>query len=195
MKYRDAKDTLASRLDTNSLRVELLEFLRKFYFSAYRDGGWIDKTPGSEAIVGAEIILEAFPSASVFVTRRTGVEVVQSFTKKFGVDFETACREWVDCMKCVVRLRSNGAAVLELDQFDMTNAPQETAARIADHLGQPDRAAALASFLERERVEKTSSHDWRRRLTLAEVPWSAEEKAVFRRICGPHMRQLNYPLD
>ena len=195
LKYKGAKDMLASRLDTDSFRVELLEFIRKFYFATYKDGGWIDKTPGSEAIMGAELILEAFPSARVFVMRRTGVEFVQSFTRKFSVDFETACREWVDCMKCVIRLRSSGLPVLELDQFDIANAPEATAARIADHLGQPERAAPLAAFFRGERVEKTSNHDWSRRLTVAEADWSAEQKAVFRRVCGAHMKQLNYPLD
>lgn len=194
LEFSKSSGVLANQLDTASFREHMYRFLRTFYLNAYPAGSWVDKTPGSEALVGAELILAAFPTAKILATRRTGVEVVQSFRQKFARSFEDACRVWADCMRASQMVHERGFPILDLDQFDLTNHPGDAAARIAAFLGRPDREGALAQFFQERRVEKSSSHDWRRRLTLADVDWTDEERALFVDICGDWMRRLDYPM-
>lgn len=186
--------TLAQHLDHGGFRANIIEFVRAFYAARYPAGGFVDKTPGAEAILGAPLIRAAFPSARILLTRRTGIEVVQSYRRKFAAGFGDACRAWAACMTALQRTREAKVELLELDQFDYTNAPREAAAEIAAHLGSPDRAAALAGFLAERRTDQMSGHDWRRRLTLDEVDWSLDERRLFEDLCGPAMRAFGYPM-
>lgn len=186
--------TLAQHLDHAAFRAQIIEYVRGFYASRYPGGGFVDKTPGAEAILGAPLIRAAFPTARILVTRRTGIEVVQSYRRKFAAGFADAARAWAACMTAMQRTREAKVETLELDQFDYTNAPREVAAEIAAHLGQPERAAPLATFLAERRTDQMSGHDWRQRLTLADIDWSVEERAVFEELCGPAMRAFGYPM-
>lgn len=195
MEFRGAKGVSARRLDTATFRSHIYDFIRNTYFSIYPQRGWVDKTPGSEALVGAELILSAFPTAKIILTTRTGVEVVQSFRRKFSRSFEDACRVWSDCMRAAQMVRDRGFPILEIDQYDLTNEPDIAASRIAGYLGRPEREADLARFFSDRRVEKSSTHDWTRRQTLADVDWSDDEKELFRSLCGDWMARLGYPID
>lgn len=186
--------TLAQALDHASLRVTLIEHLRAFFAAQYPDGTFVDKTPGAEAILGAPLIRAAFPTARILLTRRTGIEVVQSYRRKFDAAFADACKAWAACMTALQRTREAKVEALELDQFDYTNAPDAVAAEIATHLGRPEAAGPLAMFLAARRTDQLSGHDWRRRLTLAETDWSAEDRAVFEQHCGPAMQAFGYPM-
>lgn len=184
--------TLAQSLDHTTFRAGIIEYLRGFYAARYPGGGFVDKTPGAEAILGAPLIRATFPGARILLTRRTGIEVVQSYRRKFDAGFADACRSWAACMTALQRTREAKVEILELDQFDYTNAPREVAAEIAAFLGQPDRAAPFATFLAERRTDQISGHDWRQRLTLADVDWSGEERQVFEEMCGPAMRAFGY---
>jgi hypothetical protein len=192
LRFAGDSGSLASKLDTASFSTDLYEHIRQLYRQEYPHGSFVDKTPGADAIIGASTIRHVFPEAKIILTRRTGVEVVGSFQRKFLSSFEQACEYWADCADSTLAVRERGTPVLELDQFDMANSPGPTGSRIARFIGEPDRADILARFLATERVEQSSSHDWSRRLTLDETGWSAEQKDVFRRICGPGMARLGY---
>ena len=164
------------------------------YSKAYEVDSFVDKTPGAEAILGCDLILGAFPDARIILTRRNGIEVVKSFQSKFGSSFEDACLAWNHCALASAQIRKTHPEVLEIDQYDLTNEPEETARKIANHLNQPEKANELAVFFSTRRVETLSDHDWKRRLTLADVKWPEEAKETFRKICGQQMQELGYAL-
>src|SRR5689334_17947833 len=91
-----AKDPrlLAASLAPREFRRHIIEYIRQFYVEKYPQGSWVDKTPGAEALVGAPLIRETFPSAKVICTKRNGIEVVQSFRVKFSAEFSAACQAW-----------------------------------------------------------------------------------------------------
>lgn len=186
--------TLAKCLDVQGFRAFIAGYVRDFYTRHYGASGWVDKTPGAEALSGGPLIRTAFPSARLIVTRRTGIEVIQSYRRKFSAGFEDSCRAWALCMNALTRLREMGIPFLEVDQFDFTNGPAAVAEAMAAHLGQPERGAALGAFLAERRTDQISEHDWRRRLTLADVDWSAGERAFFEQSCGEAMRAFDYPM-
>ena len=192
--FAEQKGTMAKDLLPRPFKVHLQDFLRRFYKNTYNRDSFVDKTPGAESIQAAGFILETFPEAKIIVMRRTGIEVVQSYRQKFNAEFVNACRSWVDCMGAIQATRKNCPGVLEIDQFDLTNAPAETGRRIAEYVGASDRAEALAKFFTERRVEQSSEHDWRERLTMEKAGWSEAERVQFTEICGPTMKAFGYPM-
>jgi Sulfotransferase family len=190
------KPALASRLQLESFQGLLHDYVRQFFADAYPGGNFVDKTPGPPA--GVPFILTLFPDARILLTRRTGIEVVNSHRAKFSAQFELACRLWTRAMADMLALREQPPeirqALLEQDQFDLTNDAERSAALIAEHLGQPEKASELARFFVERRVQQSSSHDWVKRLTLAETGWSETDCATFVRECGPMMETLGYPM-
>jgi hypothetical protein len=192
--FRKLTGNLAAQLDTNSLRAAFVDHLRKFYATHYPAGSWVDKTPGADAILSTSMVLEAFPDARIILTTRGGIEAVQSFRLKFASRFEDACHSWLHCMEALVRVTAEQPTVLQIDQFEMANEPERTAARIAGHLGRDAQAGKLADFLKTRQPERSSKHAWDTRLTLAATDWNDDEKRVFSEICGTMMRKLGYPM-
>jgi len=192
--FAEQKGTMAKDLLPRTFKVHLQDFIRRFYKNTYNRDSFVDKTPGAESIRAAGFILETFPEAKIIVMRRTGIEVVQSYRQKFNAEFVNACRAWVDCMSAITLTRANCPGILEIDQYDLTNAPEATGKRIAEYVGLPDRAAALASFFSERRVEQSSEHDWRERLTMEKAGLSEAERAQFTEICGPTMKAFGYPM-
>ncbi len=185
---------LAKELDTREFKRHLSGYVQDFYKQAHKGGSWVDKTPGSEAILGIVLIKEVFPQSRIIVNRRSGIEVVRSHQSKFSASLEDACRSWVNCMQAIVKIRASGLSFIEVDQFDLTNRTEETANDISVFLGSPDKSPQLCSYFLGKRTDQHSSHDWRNRQTLADVDWSASEKALFREVCGPAMDAFGYPM-
>jgi Sulfotransferase family len=187
-------NALANELDPAAFRESLAAFLRGFYGRHYPDGSWVDKTPGAENILAAEVIKHAFPAARLVVTKRTGIEMVQSYRSKFNAGMEAACRSWAGAMQALLWAQEHARDLLVIDQHDLTNSPQAVAEALCAHLGQPGRADELARFFLETRTEQRSSHDWRKRLTLADVDWSAQDRAIFLEHCAEPMRRLGYSM-
>jgi hypothetical protein len=193
--FRDTQtDVLARSLDTADFRRHVLQYIRDFYQSVYLADRWVDKTPGDEAIFGALLIRQAFPSAKLICTKRSGVEVVESFRVKFSSSFETACHAWAGAMNALLAMREISPGILEVDQFDIANSPGMVAQQIADHLGMPERKNALTAFFRDKRTDQLSSHDWRQRLTTVDAGWTDEERGTFLRLCGELMHKFGYPI-
>jgi Sulfotransferase family len=169
---------LAASLRPTEFRQNVIEYIRGFYGQKYPEGSWVDKTPGAEALVGAPLIREAFPSAKLICTTRNGIEVVQSFRAKFSSEFTPACQAWALAMNALLRARESSSDMLEIDQFDMTNAPDELATRMTDYLRATEKTQALAEFFRAKRTDQLSSHDWHRRSQLR-TPTGAPKNAPF----------------
>ena len=171
---------LAGDLDTREFREALYRFLRDFYLKIYKADSFVDKTPGAEAIRGCDFILGTFPEARIILLQRNGIEVVNSFQSKFGASFEDACNAWQQ--------------VVTATREVLSNAPEMIADRICSYLDSRQLTNQLATFFSERRVEQQSTHDWRHRLTLADVGWSDAQKDVFVRICGAQMGLLGYSM-
>jgi hypothetical protein len=192
--FAPPKSDLAGQLKPRDFRSHLVAYIRRFYEENYPEGRFVDKTPGAEAITGVRLIRDAFPAARIILTRRTGIEVVQSVQRKFSTDFEAACQLWSSCMTAMGMVRPDLSDVLEIDQFDLTNSPEEVSKRMSAYLGSPKESAALARFFVERRTDQSSEHDWNSRLSLDEVSWTEKQKATFIRICGEHMEAFGYPM-
>ena len=184
---------LAARLDTRSLRTAFSEFLRDFYSRQYPNGEWVDKTPGAGAISGATMIYDTFPDAKIILTKRTGVEVVQSFRAKFSTNFDVACKIWLNCTLAAERAIADHPEILVIDQYQIANQTVRTAEEIAERLGRPEKAKALADFFATNHTDQMSTHAWDHRLTAEEAGWNQQEKEIFEATCGETMRRLGYP--
>jgi hypothetical protein len=89
---------------------------------------------------------------------------------KFDSSFEEACGIWVSAMETRNRVQPGCKRLLIVDQYDFSNAGSEVASSVAAHIGRPDKAGELARFLAHKRAEGSSSHDWSRRLRIADTP-------------------------
>jgi hypothetical protein len=186
------EEVLIKHLSRSSLETYLFEYVRDFYIKEHKSGSCVDKTPTDEAAHGLPLVETIFPDAKLIATKRTGVEVVNSYVRKFHSSFPDACATWANTMLGIRLARGQCRNLLEVDQFDIANDPHGTATRIVQHLGRPTFAGPLGAFFAAERVEKSSTHDWSGRLTLADVDWTTEQKRQFVQICGTEMRNFGY---
>lgn len=184
------------QIDAQAVRDLLRDNLVAFYEQQFPGGSWVDKTPGAHSIGTIPLIREWFPDAKCIVTMRTGIEVVVSAQAKFGIDFEFqfACEAWDYGAQATLAARAAPAGTLFIDQHDMSNRTDQVAQDIATFLNRPNHATAIAAFLRTERIGQLSEHDWTRRLTLEDVPWTKQQKAMFSIICGASMEAMGYPM-
>jgi hypothetical protein len=172
----------------------LFEFVRAFYRETFPGDRWVDKTPTGEAVFGLPLIESIFPDVRLIVTKRNGIEVVGSHVKKFNSSFEEACLSWVNAMKGLLHARGICRNLLEVDQYEFLNVPEQVSERIARHLSALDRAGKLASYLLNHRVESSSTHDSGTRLRLADTNWSGADRELFKLRCAEMMTTFGYEL-
>ena len=194
-KFRDSKEEiLVKKLTRDDFEPFLFEYIRGFYFRAHCSESWVDKTPTDEAAHGLSLVEAIFSDAKILATKRTGIEVVNSYLRKFNSPFAEACTSWASTMQGILMARDSCTCMLEIDQFDIAKDPYGTAHKIVSHLGRSGFGDALGQFFAKERVEKSSTHDWRRRLTLADVEWSPEQRDCFVQHCGKMMEAFGYAM-
>jgi hypothetical protein len=173
----------------------VFEQVRDFYRTVYPTGEWVDKTPSDEAVYSAGLIRRLFPDAKIIVTKRNGIEVVDSFRRKFHAPFENAARNWVSVMQGIEQLALTDPDILVVDQFDFTNTSLDVGKQIAAYLGQPKYGTKIARFFQNDREDKLSKHNWSRQATLDDVQWSDAEKRLFLDVCGETMARFGYLTD
>src|SRR6185295_11414173 len=98
-----------------------------------------------------------------------------------SASFEDACLSWLNAMKGLVHSRGACRNLLEVDQYDLQNAPDQVSLQIASHLGMPERAEALSNYFVQHHVEASSTHDPKMRLRLADMDWKEDQKELFKR--------------
>src|SRR5215469_3232688 len=150
---------MLKKLDRSDLERHLFLYIQQFYVDNFPDGSWIDKTPSGEAVFGLSLIESVFPDARLIATKRNGIEVVTSHVKKFNSSFNEACLNWVTAMKGLLHARQGCRHLLEVDQYDFLNAPEEVSQQISTHLNAADRAEQLATYFANHRVEQSSALD------------------------------------
>jgi len=176
-KFADGDGVLAGRLHVGALKPRMIDLIRQFYRDQFEGHPFIDKTPGLEALVGAPFVKEVFPAAKIIITTRNGVEVVESYRRKFNSTFEAACEEWARCAEQIALLRTTMPDVLFLDQNELRRFPEKAARRLADHLGRSDKTAALTEFFRTSREDvRSDAANWDVPLTLDNVGWDDREK-------------------
>jgi hypothetical protein len=185
---------MISGLKLPDIKAHMFELIRKFYLERFPEGCWVDKTPSPAGVFSLVLVEEVFPDARLIVNYRNGIEVVSSHVKKFNASFEDACNVWRSAMDGLTRIKPLCKNLLAVDQYDFSNATADVAKQIARHLDQAAKAYNLAEYLKSERVENSSTHDWSKRLRLADTSWSEPEKELFRRRCGDAMSEYGYDL-
>jgi hypothetical protein len=185
-------EIMLSRVSLADVKKPLFDFVRQLYHKTFPTGSWVDKTPSPPGVFALPVAEEIFPDARLIVTKRNGIEVVTSHVKKFSVTFETACDIWISAMTGLERIKPLCRNLLVVDQYDFLNATDRVSLDIAAHVGLPEKAEKLASFLRTQRVESSSIHDRSGRLRLADVPWSEQQKELFRAKCGETMEAVGY---
>jgi hypothetical protein len=194
-RFRDIpEDLLIHQLPVAEFEQALFDQVRVFYRAIFGERGWVDKTPSDAAVYGAGLIPRIFPDAKIIVTKRNGVEVVDSHRRKFSTSVEEAATSWANVIRGIDDLTAAYPAVLVVDQFDFTNNAMAVSRKIAEHLGRPEQALPLANYLQGDRLDSLSSHDWSRQATLFDVDWSTAEKTQFVDLCGEQMVRHGYAM-
>lgn len=187
--------TLASRLPGEDFEQSSIRYIREFYWSQFGGAGFVDKTPGLEALVGAPFTRKVFPAAKTIIMFRNGIEVVESYRRKFSADFDAACKEWAQCAETIVKLKGGKIEALLLDQFELRTEPELVAKRLGTYTGNVEKISALSEFFKSNKEDVLSRPDaWSKPASLASVDWTSEQRATFERLCGNAMNSLGYAL-
>jgi hypothetical protein len=195
-KFRDVdQELLIKSLPILDMEEALFAEVRKFYHNTYGEGGWIDKTPSTSAIFGATIIPRIFPDAKIIVTKRNGIEVVDSFRKKFGAQMSDATSNWSHAMAGIAEIMDSDCPALLVDQHDYANNPAAVAEEIGNYIARPGSIESIRKIFETDPQDKLSTYDWSSRMTLDDVAWDEDEKSTFRQVCGEMMEKFHYPMD
>lgn len=196
-RFREHPYLLASRLDTDHFRRHILEYVRSLYQEAHGGEGFVDKTPGADSIVAAQLIKEAFPRSRIIMLRRNGIGYSCSFSRKFNVGIDAAAQSWAICMKAIEIARESCGDFLEVDHSELLLDRGDTSLEIARHLGRPECGEFLAAALTRARTEASAEDEAalvRAPSRLSDVCWTNLEKRQFRETCGPFMAKFGYSL-
>lgn len=160
---------------------------------------WVDKTPGAPMLAAVPGLAAIFPQARFVFAKRRGIENVLSRITKFpGQSFENQCKLWAQCMDLWLPVRAGlpRERYIEVDLRDIALHPEETAERVGSFLGlSSEQIGGIRSMWLSERPEQARAAQDYRYIGLNETDWSAEEKAIFVRVCGSSMEQYGYPLE
>jgi len=185
-----------TELEPAKVHQHIHDFVRAFYADLYPHPrrGWIDKTPGPGAIAGIPVIRAIFPDARIVITKRGGLETVDSHMKKFKKGIAAASKVWARSMDRIILAEQAGQDLLVVDQYDIGNSPDAVAAKLAQYLGQPDKAAEIAEFFRTKEPQKSTETDRARRPLLADMNWSDADKEAFAAAAGETMARAGYPM-
>jgi len=166
---------------------------RMAYYCIHGSASFLDKTPGWPMIAAAPFLYESFPSAKFIYLQRNGISNVQSRMAKFGGNFGSHCSDWVAAVDRWEQVKPRLPHFLEIRQEEMLSEPHNVADRLSAYLEVPEKADGIATSLSKGTSERTGAGLGRP--MLAETGWTAEQIAIFRRICGPTMERFGYSSD
>lgn len=160
---------------------------------------WCAKTfPGAAVADGLTAL---YPSARFAYVFRVGYDVVRSRTR-FGVmadrSFEHHCREWADSVERYAYLLDDARAIVVRHET-LTADPTRVFEKVLSFLGLPAHPApaAFAASTHVHPLEEATQLDVKVRERLTErspsyEDWSAEEREIFKELCGPAMQKVGY---
>ena len=158
---------------------------------------WIDKTPGTDMYTAIPDILDYWPAAKFIFAKRRSIENIMSRIRKFpNATFESHCSDWVGTMAGWRSLRSTGVPAIEIDQYDVARDPDGVANRLKDFLRLPESSAlAIAAEMKGSRPEAEKGSDIGRTFAIEATGWTAEQIAMFKRLCSEEMSAFGYSYD
>ncbi len=185
----DIPGNAIARISESSLRGEMVSLFERLQTRSLPHADrWLDKTVNVEAIGALPFLMSMWPAAKALYLMRDGVANVESAMKYFQVDFDVACKNWAFCGEEWDRVKPllREDSFLVVDHDDLTEAPEPTAKRIAEHIGlDGSQTERLVSFV----VDRTVA--WKNgrteRVPLHELGWSERRMATFASICGRQM--------
>jgi hypothetical protein len=190
---------LTSHIDQAELVQRLAAVLAETAESKQARTPWFDKTGSMQMVESMPTLHRIWPSARFIFAKRRGLENVVSRVIKFPRhSFEYHCTNWSGTMAAWRRVRAEHPQLpgIEVDQRDISDAPEETAQRIGAFLAlSPDAQAKMSATMTRDRPQETRPGSASRVITLEETCWTDEQKAIFERDCGEQMRAYGYTLD
>ena len=155
---------------------------------------WFDKTPTPTMIRAAPLFKAVWPEARFVFMKRRGIENMLSRLRRCPeIAFDDHCRGWADSMASWVAVREAlGTSAVEIEHLDVARQPGAVAKTLGGLLAlTAEEQTAVRHELTVGRPERSTEsfaavHD------LATLPWTGEQIAAFRQICGPAMRQFGY---
>lgn len=175
-------------------------------------GRWVDKSPGIHAVQAAPMLAELFPRAQFIFMLRNPITTVHSTIHYVPKNRDRAaaveqddeetlyrirvtCRHWVRVMESWRQVRPLLAGrYIEVPQEHLVETPVGIAERLAEFLGIPGYAEAIAEVFQSRR-ENTAFPEKEVKEFFYPVNWTDEQEAVLTDICQDEMEVWGYPLD
>ena len=160
-------------------------------------GLWVDRTTDVAMIRACPLVAEIYPKARFIFVRRRGIDNILSRQRKFPEEpFRDSCEVWATGMGEWLKVRDVlGPHTLEVDQRDVALEPGKIAREIASFLQLEDSVVeTLQDYLRNERPEQSALPHELKYLGIDETGWSAEQKALFKEICGSMLLAYGYQL-
>jgi len=197
----DVSGTGLHHLDPDALLRALFDGYERHLADELECSHILDKTPTVAPIRAAPDLATYHGDAKFIYCARRHVDNVQSKLVKFPEKrLEQHAEEWAACHAAWVdaraRLDAQGQDYLELDFFDLATDCEGVAARIGAYLAlDRDETDGIARYLTSQRPQAEPGRDLTRFLRLSDLPWSEEQKALFRTIASPVGATLGYGFE
>jgi hypothetical protein len=187
---------LISQIDKSALKAALYREVCQAAEAQYGNRPWVDKTGNPEMIEAIPILLDQWPASHFIFAKRRAIENVVSRMRKFpNHTFDYHCADWARNMATWRLVRANipNLSAIEVDQFEISQAPDETATRIAQFLSLDQKAeACIARFFTNERPQQTEAGSAQRILSLGQTGWIEEQLKTFHIRCDEEMSAFGY---
>jgi hypothetical protein len=195
----DNAQVLTAHLDKDQIKTGLARVIAQAAAAAQRGPIWLDKTGNPDMIEAIPRLVDIWTSSHFVFAKRRAIENIVSRLRKFPRHtFEYHCADWAKNMTAWQALRRQrpDLPAIEVDQYDIGHAPEETAGRIAAFLGIPaEGEAKMSAAFTRQRPQQTEAGSAERTLSLAETGWNEQQLQCFHRNCDAQMAAFGYTED
>lgn len=194
-----AKYSFITKIPLKTVIQDVLDMVKGRYEKEFAGKEvWFDKSPDGPTLRALPYILTMWPNARFIFTKRRSIENIVSRLKKFlHLSFRDNCERWALSMRLWKEHRPtmSNDSWIEIDQRDIAIAPAEVAKKIGTllELDEP-KIKKIENIFSTQRPEFSGS-DEAKPLSLETVGWSAQQKEVFKEVCGAINREWGYSED
>lgn len=202
-KAAKTKGTLCNEVPSLFLKSQLILAMRNLYQRLYRGADIVDKTPGNQMLQSLPLFFLAFPQTKVIYCKRRGIENIESRLRKFpNVTFKGHCEQWSRNLKLWNKVKKEISKKLksenwffELEQHELANNGEVYSKKMVKFLEVPDtRLPSIINYQSQNVLQKTAI-DHQSTKSLEDTGWSADQKQLFKDICGNVMKSNNYSYE
>ena len=186
---------MIAHVDKDHLKRLIIDNFKTIYEEICPQKVWLDKSPDSVMVRGADELRIAWPHAKFIFAKRRGIENICSRLRKFPhVDFEAHCNIWANTMQSWLDVRDRlGEQAIEIEQREIALNPLESAETLASFLGlNAEQAAQMGEVFSKKRPQKTSQLETRKAITIEETGWTQSQIELFQNICGEVSSAMGY---